>query len=317
MKRSFILFSFILMLPAIVLAGQANSSSSATANVGVMAGGGSASSFAEGGTAVTNTNVSPNISPNINVDVGVNPNISPSINPRQTVSPQTRSSVAIDSHDKIENINRQLPGSPLLGGPNAMEYFGPWQLPKTPWNVFSPYVGRYEVQDPAIRIEYEKLWKHFYRNYENVSSVIQVPWGSVSTQGMVLVGEMAVVLHKEQTSEDGLQIARYLASENGADLVEFTLGWNQQSEAGGWHVGTGAGATGVVGPQEKVGVSGAGGTGVGHSWVKIETCPFVKARFWRTKGQEIRIKKITLETNKSLRRNHVQEKFKTIRKEGK
>ena len=325
MKRSFfiLLFSLFLVTPGQVWANQSaghrGGGNSATASAGAVSdvdvgiginnqpvtvsqGGSSfSSSYAEGGKVNNKVNVSPEISPEIGVEV----------NPGQTVAPEQH--LTIDDHSVVKNkyINRQLPGMPLVGGPDKMEYFGPWQLPENPWNVIVPFQGKFVFTDGFKSVKYEKLWKDIYTSGESSPYVIQVPWGSINTRGMEMTGEMAIVLPKNSSSEDGLQVARYLAAQTGADLLEYIIGWNQQSVTGGWHVGTGTGASGVIGPNEKVGISGAGGTGFGKSYVKVEAEPFVKARFWMTNGREIRPVKKVVFTQKPQLRNHVEEKYET------
>ena len=275
--------------PSVALAGSSSNSGAnadATANVGVVAtGGGGGSASATGGTAINHTVVSPNISPNISpsVDVGVD------VNPGQTVAPEQI--LTIDDHSVSKYINRQLPGMPLMGPPKTMEYFGPWQLPKNPWNIIPPEIAKFKIQeDRDKRISYDDIWEHIYHEgeFEPVEYVTQVPWGSIETYGMTEIGELTILLkNKKQTSQDGLQVARYKASQYGADLIEFLIGWDQEAYTKGYSLGFGGGATGVVTAEEKMGISGASGTSIGKSSVGVKTKPFVKVRMWRTDGKKI------------------------------
>ncbi len=273
--------------PATAIAGSSSNSgasASAGANVGVVATGGSGgSASATGGSAsITNkTEVSPTISPS--VDVGID------VQPGQTVAPEQI--LTIDDHSVNKYINRQLPGMPLMGPPKTMEYFGPWQLPKNPWNIIPPEIAKFKIQeDRDKRISYDDIWEHIYHEgeFEPVEYVTQVPWGSIETYGMTEIGELTILLkNKKQTSQDGLQVARYKASQYGADLIEFLIGWDQEAYTKGYSLGFGGGATGVVTAEEKMGVSGASGTSIGKSSVGVKTKPFVKVRMWRTDGKKI------------------------------
>lgn len=291
---------------AMAQGGTSSSGVNFNSNPSASAQGGNAS--AQGGTSNSGVNnniaVSPTVSPTINSTV--NPTINPTVNAGQTVSPQTQSSVNIDSHAVNNNkyINRQFLPAGIDNASETMQYFGKWNA--HPWNVFPPEYGKWRpISNKKIDIHYDKMWVHFYHKFPPVKEVNFVKYGAVHSG--VLVASVAVRVRINQGTDDAQAIIASIARKNGGNNVEIlSSSAIQVPTSKGWHIGTGAGAAGVIGSDEKASISGAGGTGMGKSSIKMEFSPFMQARIWRN-GR--------LKDGKNLQKTKNQQSFKDHKKE--
>ncbi|MBU4375012.1 hypothetical protein KKH38_00710 [Patescibacteria group bacterium] len=191
--------------------------------------------------------------------------------------------VIIDSHavTNIENKgNRQFPQVGMLGGPAPTSYFGDWKTGPDEWNVFpTNWEETWVKTGETEKIKYYKISKRIYKSYPKTDKITIVGPGQVRGKK---VGWMSVVVNEDQCTKDAEEIAKSEGMANGATHMEV---WASSSlripKSSGWHVGTGVGASGVIGEDEKGGISGAGGTGFGVSRLEAETFPFVKVQFLR------------------------------------
>ncbi|MCG2695785.1 hypothetical protein L6248_02540 [Candidatus Parcubacteria bacterium] len=230
----------------------------------------SASSSAGASAEVVNA---PSTSSSLDATIMNNPNIANDL----TVG------LSFDNHSvtNIENKgNRQFSQVGILGGPAPTSYFGDWKTGPDEWNVFPINLGETWVKDGETKkIEYSKIWKRIYKKYPATDRITVVGFGQVHGKK---VGSMSVMVNAEQCTEDALAIAMSEAMKNGATHLEILASSSLRiPKSSGWHIGTGVGASGVIGEDEKGGVSGASGTGWGVSRLEAETLPFVKVRFWK------------------------------------
>jgi|GEM_PF-3672834 len=190
-------------------------------------------------------------------------------------------SVKIDSHAVNNNkyVNRQFLPAGMDSTSETMQYFGKWNI--QPWNVFPPVYGKWKpTGNKQMDIHYDKMWIHLYHKLPPVKGVNFVKFGAI--RDGVLVASATVRVGAEQGTDDAQAIIAAIARKNGGNYVEILASSAvQEPTAKGWHVGTGMGATGVIGSNEKAGISGAGGTGYGKSSIRMEFLPYMQVRIWR------------------------------------
>lgn len=185
--------------------------------------------------------------------------------------------MVLDQRNFSKVYNRQFYQARIDQSPNTMQYYG--QFEKNPWNV-TPIMGATWRVNPKLemKIPYYRLTSHIYRKLDPVSRVTVTGYGTATG---ILVGKVSVVVTEEQDTDDTLAIVRSIAAKNGANIIEIVASdATVVPTSEGWHVGTGVGASGIIGNDEKASVSGAGGTGYGKSSITRETRPFVSARLW-------------------------------------
>jgi hypothetical protein len=239
------------------------------------------------------------MAPHINVGASAGASASASsgssatLNQTQEISPQTasESTVNIDDHSVNKYYNRQFPSTIQPTAPSQVQYFGPWSTQQYPWNYFPIQTGEY------TQCQVKKLLKEVYgflssKVDEKVIKILYplAPRDKVmvvntepsSNDGVWLIGFGAVRMESSGITYEALAVLLESAMENGANLVVVkTVAWQDKAESKGWHIGFGTGASGLIGSDEKVGIQGAGGTGIGKSSVTRESMPWIQAIFYR------------------------------------
>ncbi len=279
--------------PATAIAGSSSNSGAsadATANVGVIAaGGGGGSASATGGTAINHTVVSPHISPEINPRI----DFDAEINPGQTVAP--KQVLSIDSHDKIDNRQFLMPGSPALVAPSA--YFGPW-VGEAYWNLFPINIGEEEPTPGSNRnIKFERVEERVYYSLtpisdnERVLVFVTAPslYSTLQNYRALQMADAVYLLREEEVSTSAIDRANYLASKIGANIVEIirykgrmvSQSYSQALAGGAVNAG------GLMGGGHTTSVSGGiGGIGVSKNTQVQDIEPWSQFRLWRVSAEQ-------------------------------
>ncbi len=192
--------------------------------------------------------------------------------------------MVLDQRNFSKVYNRQFYQTGIDQSPNTMQYYG--QFEENPWNV-TPVMGATWRVNPKLenKVPYFRISKNVWQTRDPVSRVKVV--GYSGAQGDLLA-QISVIVTEEQTTADAMEIIKSEAAKIGGNIIEiiaFDAMTKPTSE--GWHVGTGIGASGIIGNDEKASVSGAGGTGYGKSSITRETRPYVTARLWAGTGSAV------------------------------